>query len=293
MHFPPPLGPEARIRIVAPSGPFDASLLQAGIERLGKWRVESHQVLAGQRSGFFAEPEGQRRAQLQAALDDPSVDCIWVARGGYGIGPLAPRLDWTAFVAHPKWLVGFSDATVLHLEAWKRGVGSLHAANGTTLSRTRQEDWLQLQAIVEGQTRGCSPLLRTLRPGRPSGTLVGGNLTVLFTEAAAGRLVLPAGAILVLEDVTETSYRIDRMLDALLRGGHLRESEGIVFGDFTDCSPGKFEVPVEQVLERFAEKWGGPVWTGLPVGHGKANLPLLLGSHARIEGDELTWEARR
>lgn len=292
MLVPPPLKPDALIRVLAPSGPFDAALLHAGCQRLERWQVEPTRITNEDRSGFFAASEERRGAELQAALDDARIACIWVARGGYGIGPLLPRLDWGSFIHHPKWLVGFSDATALHLEAWKRGIVSLHAANGTTLARTTDTDWRLLEGILQGQTSGCSPVLCPLRAGTASGTLVGGNLTVLFTEAAAGRLALPAEAIVVLEDVTETSYRVDRMLDALLRGGQLRDIGGVVFGEFTSCNPGKFDVPVEDVLERFAERWGGPVWTGLPLGHGADNLPLPLGSHARIEGDVLNWDLR-
>jgi muramoyltetrapeptide carboxypeptidase len=114
---------------------------------------------------------------------------------------------------------------------------------------------------------------------------VGGNLTVLFTCAVSGRLKLPAGAILALEDVTESSYRIDRMLSALRLGGHLRHVAGVVTGSFLDCAAGPHGVTVEQVLARELGALGLPVLTGLPFGHDLPNEPLLLGAPAELDAD--------
>ncbi|HSC89905.1 MAG TPA: hypothetical protein VLC09_21690, partial [Polyangiaceae bacterium] len=120
-------------------------------------------------------------------------------------------------------------------------------------------------------------------PNRPlEGRLLGGNLTVLFAEAAAGRLALDPSTILVLEDVSETSYRVDRMLVALAQGGHLRSVQAVVLGDFTDCSPGKFDVPVEQTLLDCLRPLGVTVFDGLPIGHGARNRPLLHGAWAKL-----------
>jgi muramoyltetrapeptide carboxypeptidase len=117
---------------------------------------------------------------------------------------------------------------------------------------------------------------------------VGGNLTVLFTCAVTGRLRIPEGAILALEDVTEASYRIDRMLSALRLGGHLRGVAGVALGGFTDCTPGVHAVSVEHVLSRELQALGVPAVAGLPFGHDLPNEPLLLGADAELDAERGT-----
>jgi len=276
--------PSATIAVVAPCGPFDAQDLKRGVARLGPFQVRAAPDLAARRQGYLAGTDHERRTELQAALDDPTLGAILIARGGFGLGRIIDQLDFTAFQQHPKWIVGFSDATVLHARLWSLGFRSLHAPNGTTLGRSTEQDCAAVMRALLGSDRPEFELVG-VRPGSVTGTLVGGNLTVLFTEAAAGRLQLPENSLLFIEDVTETSYRVDRMLHALLSGGHLESVVGLVVGDFTDCSAGKFGVEVSSVLLDFAERLGIPVATGLPVGHGARNYPITLTSNARLNVD--------
>lgn len=274
--------PAATIAVVAPSGPFDADDLARGLARLNQFQLRIAPGLAARRQGYLAGSDHERRTELQAALDDPSVAAILVARGGFGLGRIIDQLDFSAFRQHPKWVVGFSDATVLHARLWSMGYHSLHAPNATTLGRSTDEDCAAVLRALLGLESPSFELM-TARPGTAIGRLLGGNLTVLFTEAAAGRLSFPEPTLLFIEDVTETSYRVDRMLHALLSGGHLASVTGLIVGDFTDCSAGKFAVDVGSVLLDFAERLGVPTATGLPVGHGARNYPLILGSSARLD----------
>lgn len=282
MRFPLPLAPGARIRVVAPSGPFDADLLARGVARLS----ERYEVLLDVpppelRDGYFAEGDEHRLARFQSALDAEDASAILLARGGYGLARLVPRLDFSRFLAAPRWFVGFSDGTVVHQALNSCGVASLHAPNGTTLANAAEEDLEALIAALEGR-----PALLRCTPAPEvavEGPLLGGNLTVLFAEAASGRLAPARGALVLLEDVSETSYRVDRMLTALRDRGFFDGARGVLLGDFTDCSPGKFEVPVERVLEGLADL-GIPVLRGLPVGHGDRNAPLVLGAWTRVDG---------
>lgn len=282
MKCPPPLSVGDRILVVAPSGPFEADVLRQGLARLTQFEVAVPETLWGRRDGFFAGSDEVRLAELQSALDDPDAKAILVARGGYGLARLLPRLDFLAFEARPKWLIGFSDVTTLHVALAERGIVSLHGANGTTLARATDAEVDELSALLRGVKAQEFSDLRPIVPGRAAGPLFGGNLTVLFTEAASGRLRVPSGAILVLEDVTETSYRIDRMLTALIAGGHLENVSGVLLGDFVDCSAGRFDVPVAEVLLGRLSELGVPVFAGFPAGHGARNRPLLLGAHARL-----------
>jgi muramoyltetrapeptide carboxypeptidase len=284
VHCPPALRPGDRVVVVASSSPFDKERVRQGILWLEeRYRVTYASDLFERDQGFLAGSDAVRLAELQAAWDDPDVKAVIAARGGYGVTRVTPRLDWTRFVARPRWLVGFSDVTALHCEAVARGVASLHAMNVSNLCDAEadvREDWLR--ALEEPLAPRAHHELGVLHPGEAAGTLFGGNLTLLFAEAAAGHLRPPEGCILLIEDVTETSYRIDRMLTALRSGGYLAQARAIVLGDFTDCSSGKHQVPVESVLEDRLADLGIPVLSGLPVGHGPKNVPLPLGFQARV-----------
>ncbi len=289
---PPPLCPGAKISVVAPSGPFDDDVLRAGLSQLGRYQLSVPDDLWGRRDGFFAGGFDRRLQELQAALDDPSCAAILLARGGYGIAPLLPHLDWSGFDRASKWFVGFSDGTALHAELSAKGLMTLHAANATTLARATPDELEEVIAVLEGRDLQTFSELDVLSPGTAEGTLFGGNLTVLFAEAAAGRLRIPSGAVLFLEDVTETSYRVDRMLTSLFAGGHLSHLSGVLLGEFLDCSPGKFDVPTQDVLCRNLGALNIPVFSGVPSGHGACNRPLLLGASARMSSDDRRLDLR-
>jgi len=285
---PQPLRTGDRIAVVAPSGPFDAELFEAGVARLAThFEVIVPAGLRGRTQGFLAGSDDERRAELQSALDDRSHRALWIARGGYGSARLLDSLDAARFANDPPWLIGFSDATALHQIARKRGALSLHGPNLTGLGALDAGDfeallWRLQDPFSPDVFDGLLPLGDV--PSAPiSGELVGGNLTVLFAEAAAGRLNWSNEAVLVLEDVTEASYRVDRMLTALAQNPALPPPRAILFGDFTDCSAGKFGVPVLDVLRERAAGWDVPAFTGLPVGHGARNRGFLHGARAELD----------
>jgi muramoyltetrapeptide carboxypeptidase len=280
---PPPLAPGARIAVVAPSGPFDRELVVEGIALLeSRYRVSVEPGLF-EREGFLAGSDERRLAELDRAVADPELAAVVTARGGYGLLRIAHRVDWSALRRAPKWLVGFSDATTLHLEATRVGVASLHADNVGGLGRGGATAFEALRAALESTPNGRAHTgLRTLTPGTARGPLVGGNLTLVASAAATGRLSLPDGAILVLEDVTEAAYRIDRMLTALTVGGHLDRIGGVVLGDFTDCAASAGVEATEVLAERLGTL-RVPVASGLPVGHGAVNVPLVLGVEATLD----------
>ncbi len=288
MRFPRPLIPGSRVRVVASSGPFDVDLLNRGIARLSeRYQVAFDAGLPSRRTGFLAGSDEERTAELQTALDDPSLEALILARGGYGLGRILPRLDFSRFLREPRWFVGFSDATVLHSALNTLGVGTIHGPNGTTLATAREEDVSGLFDALEGrlvslafETKGSVRTTASLE-----GRLFGGNLTMLFSEAASNRLKAPEGAVVLLEDVGETSYRVDRMLTALLDRGYFDAARAVLLGDFTECSSGKFGVPVETVLDERLGRLGIPLVRGVPVGHGTRNASLVLGASTRVDLD--------
>jgi muramoyltetrapeptide carboxypeptidase len=283
---PEALRPGDRVRVIAPSGPFDRALVLRGIAWLGaRYRVSVDWSLF-ERHGFLAGPDSRRLGELNAALRDPDARAVIAARGGYGLSRIAHRAEWAALARHPKWLVGFSDSTVLHVEASRVGVASMHADNVGSLGRgseAARARWLR--ALEHPQEPRRFDQLTGWQPGRASGPLAGGNLALLFACAASGRLFIPEGAILALEDVNEAPYRVDRMLSALIISGALDRVAGVIVGDFVDCRSGQYPIDVDEVLQERLGELRVPVIAKFPFGHDRHNEPLPFGLTARIDAD--------
>jgi muramoyltetrapeptide carboxypeptidase len=288
---PPSIGPGALVALVAPASPFDRAVLFPGLAWLRtRYRVRaSAHVL--DRDGYLAGNDERRTKELAAAMSDPDVDAIYCARGGYGAMRILDDLPWRAFVERPKWLVGFSDVTALHVEANARGIATIHAPNVTGLgaSAITPSERLALIHALEGRPQPAWRGLEIIRAGSARGLLAGGNLALVAAMASANRLVVPEGAILALEDITEKPYRVDRMLTSLLLGGHLSRASAIVFGGFTQCDTGPDGVTVEHVLRDRTASLTVPVVAGAPFGHGSPNRPFVLGTEASLEGDVLSF----
>jgi muramoyltetrapeptide carboxypeptidase len=282
--FPPALRPGDIIAVVAPSSPFEHVLAWVGLGWLAqRYRVRFTRGLFA-RDGFLAGDDARRQGELLAALSDPDVRAIVAVRGGYGASRFVHEIDWGLLARSPRWIVGFSDVTALHVEATRVGVASIHGPHVTSLGRG---DAHARDAFVRVLEAPDAPHvlreLRTVRTGVVEGPLVGGNLALLHACAAAGRLVVPAGSVLLLEDVTERPYRIDRMLATLEAGGHLANASAFVLGDFRQCDPGPDGVSVEEVLRSRLGRLGVPVVAGAPLGHGDRNEPVVLGATTRVE----------
>jgi len=236
-----------------------------------------------ERSGFLAGSDARRLEELNRALADPTLGAIVAARGGYGLTRIAHLADYGALLRHPKWIVGFSDITALHVEAAALGIATMHGPNAAALGRS--DDWTRQRFIraLESPTAATQYVgLSKLRGGFARGRLAGGNLSLLYTCQATKRLHLPQGAILVIEDVTESAYRVDRMLSALLASGALDGISGVVVGDFTDC-PDSHGVSVGAVLEERLSGLGVPVVCGLRFGHERYNEFVPLGIDAELD----------
>jgi muramoyltetrapeptide carboxypeptidase len=285
---PPALSPGDAIRIIAPCGPFDRTLLLRGAGWLAKhFRVELDWRLF-RRHGYLAGSDAERLEELNRALGSAEIRAIVCARGGYGSTRIAHLADWQALVKNPKWIVGFSDVTALHAEAARLGVASLHAHNAAGLGRgdsAARDLWRR--SLEQPDERRPYSDLTPWRSGRTLGPLCGGNLTLLATCAAAGRLRLAPGCVLAIEDVGEAPYRIDRMLSALFASGALDSVAGVLVGEFVDCT-GRFGIRVEDVLRERLDQLRVPVLAGFPFGHGRRNDPLPLGLPAELDASQGT-----
>jgi muramoyltetrapeptide carboxypeptidase len=235
------------------------------------------------RTGYLAGSDERRSSELASAMRDPSVRAIFVARGGFGLTRIVSQLPWDEFRAAPKWIAGFSDVTAIHAACSAVGVASVHGPNVTGLGVAGPFDRFRMLRCVEHEGRGLAWSLDPIVRGACTGPLFGGNVALLSAMAAAGSLTVPDGAIVVLEDVSERPYRIDRMLTSL--APHLARAGALVFGGFTECDPGPDGVCVEDVLVDFARRLHKPTARGAPVGHGDRNEPFIVGARAALTSE--------
>lgn len=294
MLVPRALRPGDTIALVAPSSPFEAVLGFRGLGFLAtRYKLLFDRELFS-RTGYLAGDDARREAELRRALETPGVAAVLAARGGYGASRFVhTRIDWSILREQPRWIVGFSDITALHVEAARAGVASMHAPHLTSLGRSDHATRQSVVSALEAPLASRAFVgLGVLRSGTARGPLFGGNLTLLHACAAAGRLSIPEGAILFIEDVTERPYRIDRMLATLRVGGHFSRLGGVVVGEFTACDPGPDRVTTRDVLETHLGSLGVPVLDGLPAGHGLRNEPLVLGAEVALDASGTTGSLR-
>lgn len=290
MRVPPRLASGSRVALVAPAGPLrDESELARAIDnaRSFGWEpVAGENVL--RRHGYFAGTDEQRAHDVNAALRDDSIDAIWCVRGGYGAMRILPALDYDALSRRPRVLIGYSDITAMHAAIGLRAnLVSYHGPTArhtiTPFSRASMQ-----RALIDGaDSCGTAAGATIIRPGRAEGHLAGGNLSLL--AATIGTPWMPSldGAILVLEDVGEAVYRIDRMLRQLLLSGAVRGVRAVAFGHCTDCPETADDGArtLEAVVREFADALNVPCLLGIPVGHINDQWTLPLGAPAALDAD--------
>lgn len=285
---PHPLRPGDAVALVSPSGPVPADRVDAAVSVLTAWglkpRVYPH-VLARHR--FFGGTDEQRLEDLNDALADPGIRAVWCTRGGYGAQRIVDRVDMAAVRRDPKLVVGFSDITALHLALWRGArLATVHGPVAAQLdrgasSRTALAVYHTLLTTepVTVHTDPAESTFSVTTAGRAEGVLIGGNLSLVAASIGTPDLPDLAGAILLLEEVNEEPYRVDRMLTHLLRSRALRGIAGVAIGQFTDCGDAE-----HVVAERLAAL-DVPVLGGLPVGHGDQHDAVPLGTLAVMDAD--------
>jgi muramoyltetrapeptide carboxypeptidase len=293
MRFPAPLSAGARVSLVAPAGPLRGEEeLHAAIAHarsLGWEPVVAPHALA--RNGYLAGSDEQRAHDFNDALRDDGVDGIWCLRGGYGAMRILPALDYDAMRRNPRPLLGYSDITALHCAINVCcGVVTYHGPTARGVLTEFSRDSLVRAMVEQVDSCGSAPLARTVRSGRATGRLVGGNLALL--AALAGTPYAPdyTDAILVLEDVGEATYRIDRMLQQLRLSGAFSHLAGIGFGQFTECTDplDADPCPLEDILRDVADIAGVPALAGIPLGHVRDQWTIPLGARAELDADART-----
>ncbi|KAA0930247.1 S66 peptidase family protein [Streptomyces apricus] len=283
----------SRVAVVAPSGPVPEERLQAGLDILRGWDLDPvvapHVLDRHERFGYLAGADADRAADLQAAWCDPSVDAVFCARGGYGVQRMVDLLDWDALrAAGPKVFLGFSDITALHEAfATRLGLVTLHgpmAAGIDFVKNARAQDHLRATLFEPESVRTITSAAgRALVPGRATGVLFGGCLSLLTAELGTPHARPAAvGGLLCLEDVGEEPYRLDRHLTQLLRAGRFDGVAGILLGSWEGCGP------YGQVRDLLLDRLGGlgvPVAEEFGFGHAEGAPTIPFGVAAELDSE--------
>jgi len=300
MIIPKRLQPGSTIGLISPAGAmYDAENFEVAIENLVGLglKVKLGQHLRA-RHGYLAGTDAQRAADLNAMFADSAVAGIIAMRGGYGCGRILPLVDYENIAQNPKILIGYSDVTALLLAVHQRtGLVTFHGpvANGGFNGFTAQyfcQVLMAAEAVIcqNPAQKGDSLVqvndrIRTICPGKATGVLAGGNLTVLCSIIGSGFLPDWTDKILFIEDINEEVYKIDRMLTQLKLAGILARLRGVVVGKFTGCSPAQSygSLTLDEVLDEHLGRLGIPVFAGSMIGHIPAKFTIPIGLEAEMD----------
>ncbi|WP_230158158.1 LD-carboxypeptidase [Flavobacterium sp. CECT 9288] len=298
MITPPYLQKGDTIALVATARKNIDDNLKPAIDLLHSWGLE---VVIGKTIGLdnnqLAGTDEQRAADFQAQLDNPNIKAIWCVKGGYGTVRMVDLLDFTNFKKNPKWIVGFSDVTVLHSHLNTLGYQSLHAIMPLTAPRATPQAVESLRKALFGEKLSYSVTsFSKNKLGKATGQLVGGNLSILYSLFGSTSAIDCSDKILFIEDLDEYLYHIDRMMMNLKRNGCLESIKGIVVGSMTkmkdnDIPWGKNAL---EIIEDVTQKYSIPILYNFPAGHIQDNRALILGSKVTLDvqekGGTLTFE---
>lgn len=285
MIVPPYLKKGDTIGLTCPAGYMASEKAQTCISTLQAW---GYQVMVGKTLGsnspdYFSGTDEERADELQAMLDDPSIKAILFGRGGYGMGRIIDQLSFKKFKKNPKWLIGFSDITVMHTHLFsKYKIASMHAPMAAAFNDGGFEnEYVQsLGKALKGNKGNyeCAPHAYN-KLGSASGKLVGGNLALLAHVIGTASDYNTKNCILFIEDIGEYLYNTDRMLYQLKRSSKLDNICGLIFGGFTDMKDTErpFGKTIDQILQEISTGLNIPVCHNFPVSHGKENVALKIG----------------
>jgi muramoyltetrapeptide carboxypeptidase len=281
------------IGITCPAGYMAEAKAQTCIETLQSWgfQVMVGKTIGGRSKNYFSGTDEVRQDELQAMLDDENIKAILCGRGGYGVGRIIDQLDFTAFKKKPKWIIGFSDITVLHAHLYtKIKTASLHAPMASAFNEGENKYIKALHKAIIGKKAKYSCAAHPFnKPGTVTAELVGGNLSLLAHLTGTPSAINTKNKILFIEDIGEHIYNIDRMLYQMKRSGKLDHLAGLIVGGFTNMldTERPFGKKVNKLIKEITAAYDYPVCFGFPVSHNKENYALKIGVSYTLKIDKI------
>ena len=290
IKIPPYLKKGDTIGITCPAGYMAKEKAQTCIETLQQWGYEvmGGKTLGSKSANYFSGTDEERLNELQAMMDDDSINAILCGRGGYGVSRIIDRLDFKKFKKKPKWIIGFSDITVLHAHIYSTcKIASIHAPMAAAFNEggAESEFVLSLKKMLAGKKNKYTCAIHFFnKQGTAIGELVGGNLSLLAHLTGTPSDITTKNKILFIEDIGEYIYGIDRMLFQLKRSGKLDKLAGLIIGGFTDMKDTErpFGKSTGEVIHDIVKDYDYPVCFNFPVSHGKENYALKIGGSYQL-----------
>jgi len=292
MQLPKFLSKGDPIHILAPAKRVDAASvhLAADVLETAGYRVSISKHCLGEHHYFSGSIE-ERLSDLQEAINNQEIRAIICARGGYGCVQLVDRLDWTAFQKQPKWIIGFSDVTVLHSRIQSMGISSIHGTMPLNFKDHTQAARETLIQAISGQLHTITATAsKNNQTGSASGLVMGGNLTIIASLIGTNDQPHFQDSLLFVEEVGEPLYSVDRMFYSLKKAGILKNIKGLIVGGMTSMKDS--EIPygktLEEIITRHTADLNIPVAFNIPAGHIDDNQAILLGTKATLEVTEVS-----
>ena len=277
------------IAIVSTARKISLEEIKPAIELLESWKLN---VRVGKTIGLennqFAGTDEERINDFQKMLDDDSVKAIWCTRGGYGTVRIIDLLDFSGYKRNPKWIIGYSDVTVLHSHIHNMGFETLHASMPINIPKNTGETLNSLKDALFGVDLNYSTKSDKLnKQGKANGNLVGGNLSILYSLLGSETSVDTSGKILFIEDLDEYLYHVDRMMQNLRRNGYFDKLKGLIVGGLTEMNDNTipFGKTAKEIIFEICNEYDFPICFNFPAGHIDDNRTLILGRSVQLVVD--------
>ena len=275
-----------KVAVCAASNAVSDSDIRDGINTLKSWGLEvleaDNLTLSYSR---YAGTLDDRVKGLQQMLDDDEVRAIFMARGGYGAAQLLPCLDWSKMKQAPKWIIGYSDVTALHIAVNNMGIASIQGPMMVGFNKDEASRDALKTMLFGGNADIEIPYNDNCIQGTAKGRIVGGNLSLIYAMSGTAFDINTINSILFIEDTGEANYSVDRMLLNLQQSGKLQQLKGVIVGEFSGGSQGS-DLPLNEIIRKYVGNLNIPVVYGVQSGHDKVNTPIMFGSEATITVDE-------
>jgi muramoyltetrapeptide carboxypeptidase len=268
-----PLKKGDKVAVISPSGRVNEEKIKLAVQKIEEWGLN---VVFGKNTfnifNKLAGTDKERLSDLQWALDDDEIKAVFCTRGGYGLVRIIDEVNWSKFTAKPKFIIGFSDVTVLHNHVNKHiGIPTIHGLMPNSFESATQESIQSLHdALFNEKYQYDLPLFN-------NNEIVGGNLAIVYSLLGTNSDIDTDGKVLFLEEISEYAYQIDRMMHALKKAGKLNKLKGLAIGYFTDINNDGFGFSVKEIIENVTKEYNYPVIYDVKAGHENDNRAIVLG----------------